>query len=359
MLYGLKQAPRAWHLKLTAEMESLGFEASVADPSLFVKKAGEETVYVAVWVDDCLVGGEKEAVKETKRAIGEKFTVRDLGAVRYFLGMEVTRDRSAKRLTLTKRAVLDLLEEFGMESARPRRVPMSPGEKVQKEGKLLNTEECPYAKLVGSLLYLANCTRPDIAQSVGVLSRYMSCATIEHWRVEKFVLSYLAGTTDVRLEYGSKPLRLEGFCDANRAGDVDSRRSTTGYVFIVAGGAVSWASKLQPTVAFSTVEAEYMAAAHATKEALWLKKLCNDLNLKCEGVLIQCDNQGTIQLVKHPIASQRSKHIDISHHFVRQRVLRKEVRFEYCSTDWMPADFLTKALAPAKFESCCKMCGMA
>jgi hypothetical protein len=172
------------------------------------------------------------------------------------------------------------------------------------------------------------------------------------------VLSYLAGTTDVGLEYGSKPLGLEGFCDANHAGYIDSRRSTTGYVFTVAGGAVSWASKLQPTVAFSTLEAEYMAAAHATKEALCLKKLCNDMDLKSEGVLIQCDNVGTIQLVKHPIASQRSKHVDISHHFVRERVLRKEIWFEYCSTDWMAADFLTKALAPAKFESCCKMCGI-
>jgi hypothetical protein len=245
-----------------------------------------------------------------------------------------------------------------MESARPRRILMSPGEKVKKEGKLLNTEECPYAKLVGSLLYLANRTRPDIAQSVGVLSRYMSCATIKHWRLKKSVLSYLARTIDVGLEYGSKPLGLEGFCDANHAGDVVSRRSTTGYVFTVAGGAVSWASKLQPTVAFSTVKAKYMAAAHATKEALWMKKLCNDLELKCDGVLIQCDNQGTIWLVKHPIASQRSKQNDISHHFVRERVLRKEIRFECCSTDWMPADFLTKALAPAKFESCCKMCGI-
>jgi hypothetical protein len=119
-----------------------------------------------------------------------------------------------------------------------------------------------------------------------------------------------------------------------------------------------WASKLQTTVEFYNVEAEYMAAAHATKEALWLKKLCNDLDLKSKGILIQCNNQRTFELVKHPIASQRSKHIDISHHFVHERVLRKEIWFEYCSTDWMPADFLTKAVAPAEFESCCKMCGI-
>jgi hypothetical protein len=207
MLYGLKQALRAWHLKLTAQMESLGFRASVADPSLFVKKAGEETVYVAVCVDDCLGVGKKEAVRETKKSIGEKVTVRDLGAVRYFVEMEVTQNKSAKRLKLMqKREVTDLLEEIGMEFARLMRVPMSPGKMVQKDGELLNTKECPYAKLVGSL---ANCTRPDIAQSVGVYSRYISCATNEHWRLGKSVLSYLAGTTDVGLEYGSKPLGLE------------------------------------------------------------------------------------------------------------------------------------------------------
>jgi hypothetical protein len=186
----------------------------------------------------------------------------------------------------------------------------------------------------------------------------MSCPTVEHWRLAKAVLNYLVGMTDVGLEFGGTTSKLEGYCDANHARDVDSRRSTTGYVFTLNGGAISWASKLQPTVAFSTVEAEYMSAAHATKEALWLKKLCNNLDLKCEGVPIECDNQGAIKLVKHPIASQRSKHIDVSHHFVRERLLRKEVSFEYCLTDRMPADFLTKALAPSKFEVCCKMVGV-
>jgi hypothetical protein len=357
-LYELKQAPRAWHLKLTREMGTLGFETSSADPALFVKRY-ERTVYVAVWVDDCLVVGEKEAVAETKEGIASKFTVRDLGTVKFFLGMEVNRDRTRRTLKLTqKRATADLLGEFEMQSARSRRVPMGPGEKVQREGEPLNTEECPYSQLVGSLLYLANCTRPDIAQAVGVLARYMSCPTVEHWRLAKAVLSYLVGTTDVGLEFGGKTSELEGYCDANHPGDLDSRRSTTGYVFTLNGGAISWASKLQPTVAFSNVEAEYMSAAHAIKEALWLKKLCNDLDLKYEGVPIGCDNQGAIKLVKHPIASQRSKHIDVSHHFARERVLRKEVSFEYCATDRMPADFLTKALAPSKFELCCKMVGV-
>lgn len=358
-LYGLKQAPRAWHLKLTEEMGRIGFVPSTADPSLFVKQTETESTYAAVWVDDCLIVGKTEGVKAVKEAIGKVFTVRDLGPVRYFLGMEVTRDRTAKTIRLTqKRATSDLLEEFGMTSAKPRVIPMGVGEKATREGQPLDTEEFPYSKLVGSLLYLSNCTRPDIAQSVGVLSRFMSSPTVEHWRLAKGVLSYLAGTVGLGIEFGKGELQLGGFCDANHAGDIDTRRSTTGYVFILGGGAVSWASKLQPTVAFSTVEAEYMSAAFATKEALWLKKLCLDLGLKQAEVKIWCDNQGAVKLTKHPIASQRSKHIDVTHHFVRERVLRKEVTFEYCPTEVMAADFLTKAVAPNKFETCCNLIGL-
>jgi hypothetical protein len=177
-LYGLKQAPRAWHLKLTKEMSGLGFEPSSADPSLFICKSEGSITYVAVWVDDCLVVGSESNVTEVKKSIGEIFTVRDLGPVKFFLGMEISRDRVAKTLTLTqKKATRELLEEFEMETAKSWRVPMGAGEKPTREGEPLDTEEFPYSKLVGSLLYLANCTRPDIAQAVGVLSRYMSCPT--------------------------------------------------------------------------------------------------------------------------------------------------------------------------------------
>jgi hypothetical protein len=254
-LYDLKQAPCAWYQKLTAEMGTMGLKPSTADPAQYVGKTGEgETVFVAVWVDDCLVVGEKSAVEATKKAIGERFTVRDLGTVRYFLRMEVERDRTEGSLKIAQhRATAGLMSEFGMESARSRRIPLAPGKKVQKEGEPLNLEEYPYASLVGSLLYLANCTRPDIAQAVGVLVRYMSCATVEHWRIAKSVLSYLARTSEHGLKNGTKPEKLEGFCDANHARDVDTGRSTTGYVFTLAGAAISWGSKLQPTVAYSTV----------------------------------------------------------------------------------------------------------
>jgi len=173
------------------------------------------------------------------------------------------------------------------------------------------------------------------------------------------ILRYLAATRDLGIVFGKGGLIPEGYVDADYAGELDTRRSTTGYVFILAGGAISWSSRLQVTVAVSTVEAEYMGAASAVKEALWLKKLARDLGLEIGQICIKGDNQGALKLLKHSMSTQRSKHIDVMHHFARERVLRGEVSFEYCSTEHMAADFLTKAVSPAKFAKCRLMIGIA
>jgi hypothetical protein len=358
-LYGLRQAPRAWHTRLKTELVTLGFRAAEADPALFVRRVGEELTYVVVWVDDILVAGALEEVTAVKKLLAETFDVRDLGEATYFLGMELARGREAGTLKLTQKKLTgELLARYGMETAKARSVPINPQEKVVRDGKLLDREKFPYSELVGSLLYLSVCTRPDIAQSVGVLARFMSGPTEEQWKLALGVVRYLSGTASYGIIFGAGETKLTGFCDADYAGDVDSRRSTTGYVFIVNGGAVSWSSRLQPTVAASTVEAEYMGAAAAVKEALWFRKLGADLGMQWSSVRIFCDNQGAIKLLKHPIASQRSKHIDVLHHFARERMARKEVDFDYCPTGEMAADFLTKAVAVGKFKKCCEMIGI-
>lgn len=285
--------------------------------------------------------------------------MRDLGPADYFLGMELSRDREARTVTLTqKKLTRELVERFGMMSAKPRSVPLAAGEKLLKEGTPLDTATFAFSELVGSLLYLSVCTRPDIAQAVDALARYMASPTEEHWRAALGVVRYLAGTLEAGVTFGGSKEPLVGYCDADYAGDVDSRRSTTGYVFLIYGGAASWSSRLQPTVAASTVEAEYMSAAQAAKEALWLRKLCADLGIAGGKIQIYGDNQGALQLLKHPIASQRSKHIDIMHHFVRERVTRGELRYDYVPTAQMVADILTKALDAAKFKTCREMLGM-
>ena len=183
-----------------------------------------------------------------------------------------------------------------------------------------------YAELVGSLLYLSTTSRPDIAFAEGVLSRDMACPEENHMRAAKGVLRYLRGASRLGVAYGTyKP--LQGYVDADWAGDVDARRSTTGFIFTLNGGPVSWASKRQSTVATSTAEAEYVAAAMATKKALWLRKLSSAVGADGGAVPMGEDNQECLELVNNPEATGRTKHVDVAYHTVREYVARGDVTF--------------------------------
>ncbi|KAJ9519297.1 hypothetical protein QJQ45_023094, partial [Haematococcus lacustris] len=333
-LYGLRQAPRAWHARLKAELEQLGFAASAADSCLFTMVRGNSKVLLAVYVDDCLLA---------------------LGSAERFLGMEIVRDRAAGRLVLSQeRYAAAVVDRFGLADARPKATPLSTSEQLVREGEVvLRMGEHSYAELVGSLMHLAVCTRPDIAHAVGLCAKYMAAPTQQHWQALHGVLRYVASTVSYGLAFGGAE-GLVGFCDADFAGDLDTRRSTTGFVFTMHGAAVSWSSRRQPTVAVSTTEAEYMAASAAAKEALWLRVLLADLSVgsAVEPVTIMCDNEAAITLIKHPIASARSKHIDVLHHFVRERAARGELVFKYLASGANVADAMTKALPGVKFEFC-------
>jgi hypothetical protein len=274
-LYGLRQAPRAWHMRLKEELGNFEFAASMADAALFTGIIAGERVYLVVWVDDILVAARRaERIAKMKAHLAEKFDMRDLGEATYFLGMELTRNREARTLKLTQEKLTgELVRRYGLADARARSVPLGTGDKLTKEGEPLDTKRVPYSGCVGSLLYLSACTRPDMAQAVGALARYMAGPTEAHWRAALGVVRYLAGTAEDGVTFGGSEETLVGYCDEDYAGDVDTRRSTTGYVFLMYGGAVSWSSRLQPTVAASTVEGEYLSAAQAVKEALWFRKL--------------------------------------------------------------------------------------
>lgn len=351
-LYGLKQAPRAWHTKLKEELEAIGFRPSAADPALFIKDSGNP-VYLLTYVDDILVvTSDTTALADTKNKILAAFDARDMGEAGCFLGMDIHRDRTAHTITLRQhRLIEDVLSKYGLKESKPLLTPLSTATKLTKDGKPLDTSIYGYAQLVGSLMYISVCTRPDIAQAVGALARYMAAPTVIHWQAAKGILRYIAGTRDYGITYGGN-LILEGYCDADYAGDIDTRRSTTGYVYTLGGGAISWSSRLQPTVAASTTEAEFMAAAYAIKEALWLRTLLTDLGMETGIINIYADNQSAIKLLKNPVFSMRSKHIDITYHFARERVARKDITFTFVPTDRMAADVLTKSLPSAKFNFC-------
>lgn len=360
-LYGLKQAPRAWFNRLNKELEDYGFKASDADPSLFTLHNKKTNIYLLVYVDDILIAGsDTTAVNAMKERLLKTFKGRDLGEITSFLGINISRDRGKKELKIDQKGMIkDIIKEFNMEDAKAKSTPMSTSLKLTKiEGEALDKEKYPYGTLVGKLMFLAVATRPDLAYTVGALTRFMASPTMVHWQVAKGVVRYLAKTPERGIAYRGSDTELKAYCDADYAGDIDTRRSTTGYVFMMNGGAISWNSKRQPTVAASTTEAEYMAAAAAVKEGLWMRKLLESLKIKVDKINILCDNQSAIKLLKNPIFSVRSKHIDVIHHFARERVLRGDVVFNYVHTKKMLADVMTKALPAEQHEELCVQMGV-
>ncbi|KAJ9529140.1 hypothetical protein QJQ45_007820 [Haematococcus lacustris] len=360
-LYGLRQAPRAWHARLCEELLSMGFKASEADPALFTLQLSTGMVYLLVYVDDCLLctqQGDTAGLAYVKKQLSSAFKLKDLGEARWFLGMQLTRDRAEGTIKLDQhKFIQELVTANSKSAAHSKPLPMAPAVKLVREGDALDTTLHHFSALVGSLLYLTCCTRPDIAFAVGALARHMSAPTKQHWLAACSVLCYLKGTADQGLLFGGVS-GLQGYSDADYAGDKDTARSTTGYIFTLNGGAISWSSRLQPTVAMSTAEAEYMAASSAAKEALWLRKLMRDLQLDASCVHLGCDNQAAIQLLHNPMATSRAKHIDVHHHFVRERISRGEVAFHYCHTSSMLADILTKPLAAVQFNMGKQGCGV-
>ncbi|KAL1582041.1 hypothetical protein WHR41_09299 [Cladosporium halotolerans] len=352
-LYGLKQAPRMWYETLRVFLESRGFSRTEADHSVFVTQRGMRGLVVVVYVDDLLiVGKDRRAIQDLKGALHRRFSMTDLGPVGHYLGMVVTRDRVAGTITLTQTGYVGkVLKEFGMDDAKPAATPMETGG-APLEKQLTETatpmEVVRYQSAVGSLMYLMTATRPDIAFAVSMVSRFAQSPSDSHWKAVKRIMRYLRGTASRGVTLGGGSAKLTGYSDADWGGDHATRRSTSGYIFMMGGGPISWCSKRQATVALSSCEAEYIALTQATKEAVWLRLLLTELGVPdAEPTRILADNQGAMALAKNPEFHTRTKHIDIQYHFVRQEVGRKRVQLEFVGSEDMLADCLTKAL-PAK-----------
>jgi hypothetical protein len=213
----------------------------------------------------------------------------------------------------------------------------------------------PYASAVGSMMYAMVCTRPDISQAVSVVSRYMANPSKEHWQAVKWIFRYLRGTADVGLVYdraSTDSSNFVGFVDSHYAGDLDKRRSLTGYVFTLFGCTISWKATLQSTVALSTTEAEYMAVTEAVKEAIWLKGLVGDLGLKHGNTVVFCDSKSAIHLTKNKMYHERTKHIDVKFHFICDNVSQGIIAVKKVATTDNPADMMTKPVPLSKFRHC-------
>jgi hypothetical protein len=237
--------------------------------------------------------------------------------------MRITRDRKNRKLTLSQGEYIEkVLERFRMKNEKPVSTPLANHFKLTKEMCPKTQEEIeymsrvPYSSAVGSLMYVMVCTRPDISHAVGVVSRYMKNLGKEHWEVVKWILRYLRGISTHALCFEGSYIFLQGYVDSNMAGDKDSRRSTTWYVFTIGGTTVSWISKLQKVVSLSTTEAEYVVATEASKEMIWLQRFMEELGKKQENNILYCDSESSIHLAKNSAFHSKTKHINLRYHFI-------------------------------------------
>ncbi|KAM1254549.1 hypothetical protein ACFX2G_029491 [Malus domestica] len=319
--------------------------------SLFVKANEGKLAIVLVYVDDLIITGDDEAeILQTKENLSVRFQMKELGQLKHFLGLEVDRTQEGIFLCQQKYAK-DLLKKFGMLECKLISTPMEPNAKMcAHEGKDLE-DATMYRQLVGSLIYLT-LTRPDISYAVGVMGRYMQNPKKPHLEAVRRILRYVKSTIDYGFLYKKgEDCKLVGYCDADYAGDHNTRRSTIGYVFKLGSRTIFWCSKRQPTVSLSTTEAEYRAAVMAAQENAWLVQLMSDLHQPVDYLVpLYCDNQSAIHLAKNPVFHARTKHMEVHYHFIKEKVLQEEIEMRQINTDEQVADLFTKGLSTGKFE---------
>lgn len=350
-IYGLKQAPKVWYDTLRSKFESQGFVISYSDNSMLVKSSKDDKAFALIYVDDqILTGPDDDLNMQVKEEILKTFPGKDLGEAHFFVGMRLQRDFEKGTLKISQRThIEDLLNAFNMTNAKPVSVPMDTSLDLRPDSSQPYNNPQRYMSLVGSLNYLAMCTRPDIAFATGVLCRFMSKPTINHWKCALRVLHYLKGTIDYGIVYGNKAttnygLKMIAYSDASH-GDKPEAIPTYGYAFILNGAVVDWTSKKEDKIAKSTAEAEYVAASFATTKALWMNKLLADCSLP-KPMPMYIDNTTALTQIQEG----RNKHINIHYRFVEQSARHKDVIYHHIHTDLMTADILTKALSKTKFE---------
>jgi hypothetical protein len=357
-LYGLKQSPRAWFDRFRQAMLKRGFHQSNADHTLFYKHGDNKVAILIVYVDDIVITGDNQKeIDDLKRHLAQEFEVKDLGHLRYFLGIEVS--RGSKGIFLSQRKyTLDLLRETGMHGCRPVATPIEQNHRLSSGmGTLIDREL--YKRLVGKLIYLSH-TRPDIAFAVSVVSQFMHDPKTAHLDALNRILKYLKGCPGKGLLYTKYGvLQVECYTDADWAGFLDDRRSTSGYCTFVGGNLVSWRSKKQPVVARSTAEAEFRSMAQGICELLWPQVLLVELKLHSHGpLMLYCDNKATIDIANNPIQHDRTKHIKIDRHFIKEKLDKGIVCLPYVTSASQLADIRTKGLPERMFSVFCSKMGL-
>jgi hypothetical protein len=368
-LYGLKQAGRAWWKKLNKELKKLEYVPLLSDTNVYVRRGKDDVVILAVYVDDFLMAGSTPKLCDgAEDDLGKVFKVKKLGRPKLLLGITIEYDDEKRTISISQSHYIEyILKRYNMENCKSVATPFDLNEHLTLEDCPKEDDEkdrmrdIPYRRALGCLGFLVSGTRLDIAYHVSELGRFQSNPGFAHWQKLLRVLRFLKGTKDLKITYGpGKEWELTGYSDADWGGERDTRRSTTGYGFTFYGGAISWQSRRQPTVARSSTEAEYMAEGAATCEALWYRSLLKELGFPQEKpTIIRCDNEGAMALAKNPTYHAKTKHIDVQYHFIREKVANGDVRLVYQPTNLMAADMFTKSLGREKIERFRGMLGLA
>lgn len=359
-LYGLRQSGREWHLEAAKGLAELGLEPIFADACVFVRE--DKSLIIGLYVDDMVIlANDISIIREFKEAIAKRWEIKDLGEVKKILGLEVTRNRQTRSIRITQSAFTDeIISEYGFTGARPASTPSGSSQHLEPTSasdQLFDVSR--YQRVIGQLMYLMRGTRPDICFVVSRLSRYVARPAEKHWKCAMQVLRYLKGTCEYGTAYLGHDIgqKLEGYVDSDYAGDVTDRKSTYGSVFMLYGGPVAWTSRKQQSVSTSTTEAEYVALCQGNKEAIWFRRLLRETGFNqflgdSLEVQIYSDNQGCIALAENPESHSRSKHIGVQYHYSRQLIEYKKIKLNYCPTEDMLADVLTKPLGARAFREC-------
>lgn len=351
-IYGLKQASRQWFQKFSNVLLAENFVQSSSDHTLFVKCNGGCFLALLVYVDDIIIAGnDSQAVNSLKQTLNNKFKMKDLGPLHYFLGLEVARSASGISICQRKYA-LELLDETGLLGCKPAKVPMDPNLKLSLESGDLLENPTSYRRLIGRLLYLA-ATRPDLSYAVNRLSQFLASPRKPHMHAAMRILQYVKQSPGQGLFFprGSS-IQLKGFADSDWAACPDTRRSISGFCIFLGSSLISWKSKKQSIVSRSSAEAEYRSMANAVCELTWLSALLCDLGVKpTPPTVLYCDNQAALHIAANPVYHERTKHIEIDCHIVREKIQAGQLKTLHVSTNHQLADILTKPLHPTQFHS--------
>src|SRR6266403_3246899 len=352
-VYSTKQGGRVWYEEIRSTLSIMGYKRTDADHAIFIRQDNSPPSFIALYVDDITMVAEcLEMIERDKEALKQMYQMSDLGKLAWILGMHVTRECKDGTITLSQaKYVGEILEHFSHSNSRPTATPSLANEHLKKIPSA-EVDTKTYQSAVRALMYPMLGTRPDLAYTVAALGRHAATPGNEHNHALQHVFRYLSGTSDYALSFhrgSANGLVLHSFVDADWASDVNDRKSTSGFVFMLSGGTISWSSKKQSSVALSSTEAEYITGAHATKEAIWLRRLLTELGLEIlTPTSLHIDNQSAIAIAKNPEFHDRTKHIKIRHHFLRAKVESEEITLSYIPTGEQLADILTKGLNKEK-----------